>query len=106
MGLMNLFSRAAVETQKERTGLWTHRGKARVPMPTLPWREYHGNINTTICKTDGQWEFAPWLREPNPVLCDNLEGWDGVGGQRRFKRADKCVPMLIHVDVWQKSTTL
>ena len=37
-------------------------------------------IYTTICKIDSQWEFAVWLRELNPVLCDNLDGWDGVGG--------------------------
>ena len=36
-------------------------------------------------------------------LCDNLEGWDGVGG--RFKREGTYVYLwLIHVDVWQKPT--
>ena len=40
----------------------------------------------TICKTDNQWEFAGWCRELKLVLCDNLEGWDQVGGGRRFKR--------------------
>ena len=35
------------------------------------------------------------------MLCDNLEGWDGVGG--RFKREGTYVYLqLIHVDVWQK----
>ena len=29
-----------------------------------------------------QWEFAARLRELKPVLCDNLEGLDGVGGRR------------------------
>ena len=24
-----------------------------------------------------------WLRELKPGLCDNLEGWDGVGGGRK-----------------------
>ena len=33
-------------------------------------------------------------------LCDNLEGWDGVGG--RFKREGTYVYLWrIHVDVWQ-----
>ena len=39
-------------------------------------------IYITICKIDNQWEFAVWLRELKPGLCDNLEGWDGVGDER------------------------
>ena len=40
-----------------------------------------------------------------PGLCDNLEGWDGVGGGRGFKREGTHVYLcLIHVDVWQKPT--
>ena len=38
------------------------------------WRKQHGNIYTTTCKIHSQWEFSVWLRELNPVLCDNLEG--------------------------------
>ena len=35
----------------------------------------------------------------------NLEGWDGVGGGRRFKRKGTHVYLwLIHVDVWQRPT--
>ena len=26
--------------------------------------------------------------ELNLVLCDNLEGWDGVGGRGNFRRGD------------------
>ena len=37
----------------------------------------------------------------NPVLCDNLQGWDGMGG--KFKREGTYV-WLIHADVWQKPT--
>ena len=33
----------------------------------------------TIYKIDNQWEFAVWLRELKPGLCNNLEGWDGDG---------------------------
>ena len=30
----------------------------------------------------------------NPVLCDNLEGWDGVGGRREIQEGgDICTPM-------------
>ena len=40
----------------------------------------------------------------NPVLCDNLEGWDGVGGGREFQEGgDIRYPWLIRV-VWQKPT--
>ena len=39
-------------------------------------------IYNAICKTDSQWEFAVWLRELNPGLCDNLERWEGVGDGR------------------------
>ena len=43
------------------------------------------------------------------MLCDNLEGWDGVrwGGRLRgrFKTEKTYVYLrLIHVDVWQKPT--
>ena len=40
---------------------------------------------------------------PKPMLCDNLEGWDGEGG--RFKREGTYVKLwLIHTEVWQKSS--
>ena len=45
-------------------------------------------IYITICKIDSQWEFAVLLRELKPGLCNNLEGWDGVGGLRG--RGHKC----------------
>ena len=48
---------------------------------------------------NSQWEFAVQCRELKTVLCDNLEGWDGVGG--RFKREGTYVYLwLIHADVW------
>ena len=35
------------------------------------------------------------------MLCDNLEGWDGVG--RKFKKEGTYVYLwVIHVDVWKK----
>ena len=41
-----------------------------------------------------------------PVLCGNLEGWDGEVGER-FKREEIHVYLwLIHIVVWQKSTQL
>ena len=39
------------------------------------------------------------------MLCDDLEGRDGVGGGGRFKREGTCVYLwLIHADMWQKPT--
>ena len=61
----------------------------------LKWRHRHreqtygqgrwedGNIHTTLCKIDSQWEFAVCLKEIKPGLCDNLEGWEEVGGGSR-----------------------
>ena len=38
----------------------------------------------------------------NQVLCDNLEGWDGVGDGREVQEGGGMCIWLIHVDVWQK----
>ena len=40
------------------------------------------------------------------MLCDYLEGWDGVGDGREVQEGgDTYVDLwLIHVDVWQKPT--
>ena len=35
---------------------------------------------TTICKIDSQWEFAVCLGELKLGLCNNLEGWEEMGG--------------------------
>ena len=41
----------------------------------------------------------------NLVLCDNLEGWDRVRGEKEVQGGgDICIPMADHVDVWQKQT--
>ena len=46
-------------------------------------------------------------REPNPVPCDNLEGWDEEGDRRGFKRQETYVYLwLIHVDVWYKTNMI
>ena len=48
----------------------------------------------TICKIESQWDFAVWLRELKQGLCDNLEGWDGVGdGREVWEGGDMGVPM-------------
>ena len=46
------------------------------------------------------------------LLCNNLEGWDGEGGRREFKREGtygflwllSIGHMYTYVDVWQKPT--
>ena len=39
------------------------------------------------------------------MFCDNLEGWDGVGGGKEAQEGGTYVYLwLIHVDVWQKPT--
>ena len=39
-----------------------------------------------MCKIDSQWEFAVWHSELSLVLCDNLDGWDGVGDGREVQK--------------------
>ena len=47
----------------------------------------------TICKIDGQWEFAVWLRKLKQGLCIKLEGWDGEGDGREVQKGeDICIP--------------
>ena len=65
------------------------------------YRESNIEIYNTVCKIDGQWEFAVWLRELKQGLCNRLKGWM----EREFQeRGDMGVPYLwlILVDVWQK----
>ena len=40
----------------------------------------------TICKIDSQQEFAVWLRKLKQGLCINLEGCDGEGDGRKFRK--------------------
>ena len=43
-------------------------------------------------------------RELSPVLCDNLEQWDGEKDRRGFRKGTYVYLWLIYVDVWQKPT--
>ena len=66
--------------------------------------EIYGDSNMetsiTICKINSQWEFAVCLRKLKQGLCINLEGWDGEGDGRGFKREGIYVHLrLIHVEV-------
>ena len=58
------------------------------------WSEYHGNTYTTICQTGSQQKFVGCLRELQLGLCNNLEGWERVGGGRKvLKGGDICTPI-------------
>ena len=46
----------------------------------------------TMCKIDGQQEFAVWLRKLKQWLCVNLEGWDGEGDGREVQKGRE-IPM-------------
>ena len=57
-------------------------------------------IFITLCKIDGQWEFAICLRKLKQGLYINLEGCNGEGDGREFQnREDVCIPMADHVEV-------
>ena len=61
----------------------------------------NSNMETYIitCKIDSQREFPVWFRTLNQGLCINLEGWDGEGDGREFKREGTYVYLwLIHVE--------
>ena len=57
------------------------------------------NIYSSICKTDGQWEFGVWHREPKAY---GLTTWSaGVGRKVDGRRGPHVCLWPIHVDVWQ-----
>ena len=35
------------------------------------------------------------------VHWDDPEGWDGEDGGGRFRMGNTCIPVQIHVDIWQ-----
>ena len=48
---------------------------------------------------------AVWLRELTLGLCNNLERWDGVAGEREVQEGGAYIYLwLIHINVWQKSS--
>jgi len=59
-----------------------------------------------MCKIDGRWEFAVWLRKLKQGLCVNLEQWGGEGGGKVVQEGGDIYIylQLIHVEVWQKTT--
>ena len=66
--------------------------------------EMYGKSNMetyiTICKIDGQREFAVWLGKLKQGLCINLEVWDGEGDGREVQKGgDICMPMADSCEV-------
>ena len=56
-------------------------------------------------KLDNLWNLLYDAGSSNHMLCDSLEGWGGVGGGREAQTGgDVWLPVVIHVDVWQKPT--
>ena len=60
--------------------------------------EMYGECNMetyiTICKIDGQREFAVSLRKLKQGLCISLEEWDWEGDGREVQKGgDICIPM-------------
>ena len=48
----------------------------------------------TICKIDGQWEFAVCLRKLKQGLCISLEGWSVRADGREVQKGwDICISM-------------
>ena len=79
---------------------WRHRQNRLMDIDGRARKEKVGcmesNMETyiTICKTDGQWEFAVCLRELKQGLCIHLEGWDGEGDGREVQKGeDTCILM-------------
>ena len=66
----------------------------------------HGKSNMetyiTMCKIDGQWEFAVWQRKLKQRFCINLEEWDGEGDERKGKKKKKTTN---RVAIWSSNPT-
>ena len=84
---MNLI---AGQPRRHRHGdLWHGEGRRRCMNWECSMERY-----TTICKVDSQWSFVVRHKKLNSMLCDKLEGWDGVEGRREVQEGrDVCIPM-------------
>ena len=79
--------------QTKRTDLWTLGLEGEEGEGGM-YGDSNMEMYITTYKIDTQWEFAVWLRELKPGLCDNLEGWDGVGDEREVQKGgDIYIPM-------------
>ena len=79
-----------MEMQTERTDLWTQLGKERVgPTERAAWKH-----KLPYVKQRARGNLLYDARSSNQVLCDSLEGGDGVGGGTEVQGGgDICIPM-------------
>ena len=54
---------------------------------------------SSYVKLDSQWNLLCHTGSSNPVLCDNLGGWFGVGGGRQVQEGDD-IYMLMTDSCW------
>ena len=96
MVLMNLFAGQQWKCRCREQTCWHRQGRRERD----EWREQAGHVLTTACRIDSQWEFAGWLRELKPVLCDKLEGWAELRSGREAREGGTYVYlrwfMLVH----------
>ena len=59
--------------------MWTQCGKERVG------RTERLALTSIVCKRDSLWEAAVQHKELSPVLCADLEQWEGDGGHGRVR---------------------
>ena len=89
-GTKEFICKVAMEKQTQRPDLqtWGEGGEG----------EMYGDSNMetyiTICKIDGQRDFAVCLRKLRQGFCITLEGWDGEEDRWELQKGvDICIPM-------------
>ena len=88
-GTDGFICKAAVEKQREQAY-----GHGKMGGEGELYGENNMETYMTICKIDGQQEFAVWLRKIKQGLCINLEGWNGEADGREVQKGeDICIPM-------------
>ena len=61
----------------------------------LNWESSSETYTLSYVKLHGQWGFAEDTGSSNGMLCDNLDGWHGVGGGREVQEGEYiCIPMV------------
>ena len=100
MVLMNLFAEQQWRCRHreqtcghKREGDGGTNGECRMETYTLPHVKQIASKNLLYDSGNSNWSSVTTQR--------GGKGWE-VGG--RFERGDTCMPMVIHVDVWQKPT--
>ena len=60
----------------------------------MNWESSIETYTLTCVKQTVNWKLLYNTGSSNPVLCDNLEGWDEVGGRREVQAGgDICMPV-------------